>query len=94
MCISGKIGAKIKIPGNNISPHEYLFGEDQSRYLIEVNEKNKDEVSEILKKSNIYYEIIGKTQKDCLYLNEEFNIKLTDLSKSNSFWFKNFFRED
>jgi len=94
MCISGKIGAKIKVPRNNISPHEYLFGEDQSRYLIEINEKNKDEVSEILEKSNIYYEIIGKTQKDCLYLNEEFNIKLTDLSKLNSFWFKNFFRED
>ena len=94
MCISGKIGAKIKVPRNSISPHEYLFGEDQSRYLIEINEKNKDEVSEILGKSNIYYEIIGKTQKDCLYLNEEMNIKLSDLSKSNSFWFKNFFKED
>jgi len=94
MCISGKIGAKIKVPRNNISPHEYLFGEDQSRYLIEINAKNKDEVSEILEKSNIYYEIIGKTQKDCLYLNEECNIKLTDLSKSNSFWFKNFFKEN
>ena len=94
MCISGKVGAKIKIPRNDIRQQEYLFGEDQSRYLIEVNEKNKDEVSEILEKSNIYYEIIGKTQKDCLYLNEELNIKLTDLSKSNSFWFKNFFRED
>ena len=94
MCISGKIGAKIKVPRNNISPHEYFFGEDQSRYLIEINEKNKDEVSKILEKSNIYYEIIGKTQKDCLYLNEEFNIQLTDLSKLNSFWFKNFFRED
>ena len=35
MCISGKIGAKIKLPRNNIDPHEYLFGEDQSRYLIE-----------------------------------------------------------
>jgi len=94
MCISGNIGAKIKIPKSHISLHEYLFGEDQSRYLIEVNEKNKDEVSEILEKSNIYYETIGKTQKDCLYLNEEMNIKLSDLSKSNSFWFKNFFKED
>ena len=40
MCISGKIGAKIKVPRNNINLHEYLFGEDQSRYLIEINEKN------------------------------------------------------
>ena len=94
MCISGKIGAKIKVPQNNISPHEYLFGEDQSRYLIEINEKNKDEVSKILEKNNIYYEIIGKTQKVSLYLNKEFNIKLTDLSELNSFWFRNYFNEN
>ena len=61
MCMSGKIGAKIKIPKTNIEPQEYLFGEDQSRYLIEVNEKNKDEVTKILKKNSVYYDVIGKT---------------------------------
>ena len=80
MCISGKIGAKIKIPKNSISPHEYLFGEDQSRYLIEISEKNKKEVSKILEKNSIYYEIIGKTQKDSLNLDKEFDIKLSDLN--------------
>ena len=94
MCISGKIGANIKVPRNNISLHEYLFGEDQSRYLIEINEENNIEVSKILEKNNIYYEIIGKTQKDSLYLNNEFNIKLNDLSKLNSFWFRNYFKEN
>ena len=94
MCISGKIGAKIKVPQNNISSHEYLFGEDQGRYLIEINEKNKNEVSKILDKNNIYYEIIGKTQKDSLYLNKECNIKLSDLIELNSFWFRNYFNEN
>tara|TARA_B100000446_G_scaffold135879_1_gene128144 strand:+ start:4 stop:1440 length:1437 start_codon:yes stop_codon:yes gene_type:complete len=94
MCISGKIGANIKVPRNNISLHEYLFGEDQSRYLIEINEENNVEVCKILEKNNIYYEIIGKTQKDSLYLNNEFNIKLNDLSELNSFWFRNYFKEN
>ena len=94
MCISGKIGAKINIPQNSISPHEYLFGEDQSRYLIEINEKNKDEVSKIFEKNSIYYEIIGKTQKESLCLDKEFNIKLTDLEELNSFWFRNYFEEN
>ena len=94
MCISGKIGAKIKIPNDNISIHEYLFGEDQSRYLIEINEKNIKEVTNILKKNSIYYEIIGKTQKDKLTVDKEFDIKLSDLSKLNSFWFKNYFKEN
>ena len=94
MCISGKIGAKIKIPKNNIGQHEYFFGEDQSRYLIEIKEKNKKEVSEILGKNSIYYEIIGKTQKDTLDLDSNFKVKLTDLGELNSFWFKNFFKEN
>ena len=94
MCISGKIGAKIKIPKNSVGSHEYLFGEDQSRYLIEVNKKNKDEVSKILEKNGIFYEIIGETQKDRLDIDKEFNIKLNDLNKLNSFWFRNYFRED
>tara|TARA_B100001123_G_scaffold446265_1_gene600132 strand:- start:1299 stop:3491 length:2193 start_codon:yes stop_codon:yes gene_type:complete len=94
MCISGNIGAKIKIPKDNLGPHEYLFGEDQSRYLIEISEKNKDHVTKILEKNSIYYEIIGITQKDSLNLNKEFNIKLTELRKMNSYWFENYFKEN
>ena len=59
--------------------------------MIEVNKKNNDEVSEILEKNGIFYEIIGKTQKDSLDLDKEFNIKLNDLYKLNSFWFRNYF---
>ena len=81
------------IPKNSISPHEYLFGEDQSRYLVEVNKKNKNEVTEILEKNAVFYEVIATTQKDSLELDKEFNIKLDDLSKLNSYWFNNFFKE-
>ena len=94
MCISGNIGAKIKIPNDKITSHEYLFGEDQSRYLIEVSEKNKNEVCKTLEKNSIFYEMLGKTQKDSLDLDKEFNIKLSDLNKLNSFWFKNYFKEN
>ena len=75
-------------------PHEFLFGEDQSRYLIEMNEKNKNEVDKILKENGIYYEMIGRTQKDSLDLHNEFSIKLSVLDELNSLWFKNYFREN
>ena len=81
MCISGKIGAKIKISHNKINLFEYLFGEDQSRYLIEIKEENKDKVSNILKENSIYFEIIGKTQKESLEINKDLNIKITELNK-------------
>ena len=94
MCLAGNIGAKIKIPNNKISQQEYLFGEDQSRYLIEVDNKNKEKVSKLLEKNNTYYEIIGKTQKESFELHKEFSIKLSSLNKFNSFWFNNFFQDN
>ncbi len=94
MCIRGKIGAKIKIPNKNISSYEYLFAEDQSRYLVEVSEKNKKEVVKILEKNSVYFEIVGKTQKDCLDLEKEFNIKVEELIEINSRWFKSYFNEN
>ena len=48
----------------------------------------------ILEENSIYYEMIGNTQKDCFDLDKKFSLKLTDLSKANSFWFKNYFKEN
>ena len=94
MCISGKIGANIQMPKSNINMHKYFFGEDQSRYLIEVNKKNKKEVSNFLEKNSIYYELLGKTQNDSLKIEKEFEMNLSELTQLNTFWFKNYFKED
>ena len=91
MCISGNIGARIKVPRNDIGQHEYLFSEDQSRYLIEVREKNLKEVSNILQKNSVYYEKIGITQKENLDIDKEFKIILNELTEVNTNWFKNYF---
>tara|TARA_Y100000590_G_scaffold131086_1_gene149755 strand:- start:2272 stop:4464 length:2193 start_codon:yes stop_codon:yes gene_type:complete len=91
MCVSGNIGVKIKMPKTNLSTHEYFFGEDQSRYLIEVNEKNKNQVCKNLEKNSIFYEMLGKTQSNSLDLQNEFSIKISDLNNLYSFWFKNYF---
>tara|TARA_Y100000590_G_scaffold372544_1_gene435688 strand:- start:1216 stop:3411 length:2196 start_codon:yes stop_codon:yes gene_type:complete len=91
MCISGNIGARIKVPRNDIGQHEYLFSEDQSRYLIEVREKNLKEVSNILQKNSVYYEKIGITQKENLDIDKEFKINLNELNEVNTNWFKNYF---
>ena len=82
------------ISHHKFSLHEYLFGEDQSRYLIEIQEKNKDKVINILKGKSIYFDIVGKTQKEDLEVNNEFKEKISNLSKLNSFWFKDYFEEN
>tara|TARA_B110000438_G_scaffold278482_1_gene302092 strand:- start:460 stop:2652 length:2193 start_codon:yes stop_codon:yes gene_type:complete len=94
MCISSKIGAKIKVPRSNIGIHEYLFAEDQSRYILEVFVTNKKDVIKIIEKNSIYYEIIGTTQNETLEVDEEFKIKVEELKALNSSWFKNYFGEN
>jgi hypothetical protein len=59
-----------------------------------VNEKNKNEVCKTLEKNSIFYEILGKTQKNSLVLDKEFSIKLNDLVEINSSWFRNYFKEN
>jgi len=92
MCMSGKIGAKIKMQGNNLNKYNYLFGEDQSRYIIEVSNKNLNEVKNILNKNNIFYENIGITQVENLEIENEFKININELNRSNTTWFENYFK--
>ncbi len=93
MCISGNIGANIKIPNGKINIHEYLFSEDQSRYIVEINKKNMDKVSNILKENSIYFEIIGKTENDNLIINNDTRMQISDLNKYNAYWFRNYFKD-
>jgi len=93
MCMTSNIGAKIKIPRNNINSHKYLFGEDQSRYIIEVKKDNKKEVCDILQKNAIYYEELGITQKENMELDKIFNISVKELNEININFFNKYFDE-
>ena len=53
------------------------------------DQKSKSEVIKIIEKNSIYYETIGKTQKNYLSLEKEFDMNLSDLMKLSCFWFKN-----
>ena len=77
------------IPGSTITPVEL------NSQLSESNTKYDPILySKILEKNGIYYEMLGKSQKGSLDLDKEFNIKLEDLCKFNSLWFKNYFKEE
>ena len=69
---------------------EYFFGEDQSRYIIEINKSNFKKVAKILSDDKIYYENIGKTQKECFEVDKELNININDLFKINNTWYNNY----
>ena len=90
MALSSEYGAKINKPKSLTNSLKYFFGEDQARYIIEIEDSNTSKVEKILKDSNIYYEYIGFTQKEYLELEGELKISTKDLFKINNQWYNNY----
>ena len=90
MSIHSKIGIKIEKPKKLGNLFEYFFGEDQSRYILEVDSEKLKKTETILKKSNIFYEKIGKTQKKFFEIEGEMKIDVNDLFNINNQWYNNF----
>ena len=90
MCIGSSIGIKVEKPKKLTNINEYFFGEDQGRYILEIEQKNLSEVEKIIKKNNIYYENVGITQKDYFEIKGEMKIDVNDLFKINNHWYNNY----
>ena len=90
MSIGNKIGVKINKPHNLMNLVEYFFGEDQGRYILEINEENLEKVEKILKSNNTYYENIGYTQENFFEIDGEVKIDTNELFKINNQWYNNF----
>ena len=69
---------------------EYLFGEDQGRYVLEIDNKNIQKVEKLLKENNIYYEYIGETQEKIFEIVGEMKLDVNDLFKVNNQWYNNY----
>ena len=90
MSLNSNYGIKIEKPKKLTNLIEYFFGEDQSRYIIEVDKPNISKVEKILKNNNIFYESIGSTQKDYFEIKNELRINIKDLYKINNQWYNNY----
>ena len=88
MSIYGKKGVNLDI--NKSSLIEYLFGEDQSRYLVEISKDNFEEFMLEAEKNNVSVEKIGLTQADQFEIKNIGKIKVDDLIQAHESWFKKF----
>ena len=90
MSMNSNYGAKIVKPKKLTNLSEYFFGEDQARYVLEIEEKNLLKAEKILKENNVYYENIGSTQKEYLEVEGELKISTKELFKINNEWYNNY----
>ncbi len=90
MCIKGKKGIYIKKPKYLINEIEYLFAEDQSRYIIEINKKDFKKVADILNKNAVHFDELGTTIENELYINDKTKVTIDELATSNKSWLANY----
>ncbi len=90
MSISSQIGIKINKPKKLTNIFEYFFGEDQSRYIIEVDKKNYSKLESLFKENNIYFDNIGTTQNEYFELDNDLKINVKELYELNNKWYNQF----
>ncbi len=86
MCIKGKKGINIKKPKYLINEIEYLFAEDQGRYILEINKKDFKKVADILNKNAVHFDELGAIIENELYINNKTKVTIDELSTSNKSW--------
>ena len=90
MCIKGNKGIELKIPKFLINIIEYFFAEDQGRYIIEVSSEDLKEVSKILDKNAVHYEVIGKIIDKDMIIDQKTKVSIDELKSYNSNWMKEY----
>ena len=90
MCIKGNKGIKLKKPKHSLSDIEYFFGEDQGRYIIEINPMNLNEVTQILEKNSVHYEELGIIIEKEMILYDKTKVVIDELKSINTNWLKNY----
>ena len=90
MCLSSGYGLKIEKPSKLSNLMEYYFGEDQGRYLLEIDPNNLPKVTKILNENNIFNEKIATVQRDSFEVLGELKININDLYKINNKWYNSY----
>ena len=90
MCIGSNLGIKIEKPKKMHNLFEYFYGEDQGRYVVEIEAKNLNKIQKLLKDNNIFNDVIGKVQKEYFELTDEFKISIKELYNLNNKWYYNY----
>ena len=90
MCIKGNKGIQIKKPKFLINEIEYYFGEDQGRYIIEIDPKSLKEVTKMLDKNSVHYDKIGVVIENNMIIDEKTKITIDELKSYNTNWLLNF----
>lgn len=77
-CIASGLGANVKVRVDKRLDFT-LFGEEQSRVIVTINEADINQLIHIIEKNKIDFEILGKVENDFLIINDKLKLSNTEL---------------
>jgi len=90
MCIKGNKGMKFNKFKSLINKFEYLFAEDQGRYIVEIDKNNLNKATEILKNNSVHFDELGILKEKDIEVEDKSVFKLEDLKKEYKNWLKKY----
>ena len=73
-----------------VNKFEYFFGEDQARYLVEVQKENLTKVDKILKENSVHYDELGTVIDENIEFSNEIKLSIDDLEKTYKNWLRKY----
>jgi phosphoribosylformylglycinamidine synthase len=89
MALAGHHGANVNVP-DGTPKHAFLFGEDQARYVLAVNESASDEILRTAADYQVPAQIIGEVGGEMVSVNGTFAITLRALRTAHEDWLPNY----
>jgi len=90
MCIKGNKGIKLNKLKNLINEIDFLFAEDQGRYIIEIDPKNLKEVVKILDKNSVHHEELGIIIENDMIIDDKTKVTIDELKSYNTNWLESY----
>lgn len=79
-CISSGLGAKVKVRVDKRLDYT-LFGEEQSRVIVTINEVHLNQLIHIINENKIDFELLGHVENDYLIINDELKLSNSELKE-------------
>lgn len=84
MVMASNMGAKLNLDTNM----EYLFGEDQARYIVTVSDGEK--LIDLASKHDVFVNYLGKTGGESLQITDSLSVNVSKLKDLNENWLPNY----
>ena len=93
MAFACGVGTSLKGSSSGAT-HGWLFGEDQGRYLLAVEEHSVNPILSTAKAKGIHAEIVGRVEGDRVKAVGGFDVTLSDLRQAHENWLPNLMSGD